>query len=69
MQSFSSRIWIRVAVSIFYDDNYYITGTSTKGKEGTRSLGLLPGLLRPTVVARDRVLSMAQKEQTIRENK
>ena len=29
MQSASSRIWTRVAVSIFYDDNHYITGTST----------------------------------------
>ena len=30
MQSVSSRIWTRVAVSISYDDNHYITGTSTK---------------------------------------
>ena len=29
MQSVSSRIWIRVAVSISYDDNHYTTGTST----------------------------------------
>ena len=29
MQSASSRIWTRVAVSISYDDNYYTTGTST----------------------------------------
>ena len=28
MQSVSSRIWTRVAVSIFYDDNRYTTGTS-----------------------------------------
>ena len=28
MQSVSSRIWTRVAVSIFYDDNYYTTGAS-----------------------------------------
>ena len=28
MQSVSSRIWTRVAVSIFYDDNDYTTGTS-----------------------------------------
>ena len=27
MQSVSSRIWTRVAVSISYDDNYYTTGT------------------------------------------
>ena len=28
MQSFSSRIWTRIAVSISYDDNDYTTGTS-----------------------------------------
>ena len=28
MQSDSSRIWTRVAVSISYDDNHYITDTS-----------------------------------------
>ena len=28
MQSVSSRIWTRVAVSISDDDNHYITGTS-----------------------------------------
>ena len=30
MQSVSSRIWTRVAVSISYDDNDYTTGTSAK---------------------------------------
>ena len=30
MQSVSSRIWTRVAVSISYDDNYYTTGTIPK---------------------------------------
>ena len=30
MQPASSRIWTRVAVSISYDDNHYITGTSVK---------------------------------------
>ena len=29
MQSFSSRIWSRVAVSISYDDNHYTTDTSS----------------------------------------
>ena len=29
MQSVSSRLWTRVAVSISYDDNNYTTGTST----------------------------------------
>ena len=28
MQSVSSRIWTRVAVSISYDHNHYTTGTS-----------------------------------------
>ena len=28
MQSFLSRIWTRVAVSISYDDNHYTKGTS-----------------------------------------
>ena len=30
MQSVSSRIWTRVAVSISYDDNHYTTGTSIR---------------------------------------
>ena len=30
MQSVSSRIWTRVAVSISYDDNDYTTGTGEK---------------------------------------
>ena len=30
MQSVSSRIWTRAAMSIFYDDNHYTTGTSIK---------------------------------------
>ena len=30
MQSVSSRIWTRVAVSIYCDDNHYTTGTSSK---------------------------------------
>ena len=32
MQSVSSRIWTRVAVSISYDDNHYTTDTSNKIK-------------------------------------
>ena len=35
MQSVSSRIWTRVAVSISYDDNHYTTGTSPKGDRDT----------------------------------
>ena len=33
MQSVSSRIWTRVAVSISYDDNDYTTGTSSNINE------------------------------------
>ena len=33
MQSVSSRIWTRVAVSISYDDNRYTTGTSIRSSE------------------------------------
>ena len=29
MQLVSCRIWTRITVSIFYDDNHYTTGTST----------------------------------------
>ena len=29
MQSVSSKIWTRIAVSISYDDNHYAMGTST----------------------------------------
>ena len=32
MQSVSSRIWTRVAVSISNDDNHYTTGTSQSEK-------------------------------------
>ena len=37
MQSVSSRIWTRVAVSISYDDNDYTTGTS-KYTTGTSNI-------------------------------
>ena len=46
MQSVSSRIWTRVAVSISYDDNNYTTGTSwlyTLGK------GMNPIILPPAM--------------------
>ena len=33
MQSVSSRIWTRVAVSISYDDNNYTTGTSLNPRQ------------------------------------
>ena len=34
MQSVSSRIWTRVAVSISYDDNNYTTGCSIEDLQG-----------------------------------
>ena len=37
MQSVSSRIWTRVAVSISYNDNHYTTGTSNE-KDDTLSV-------------------------------
>ena len=40
MQSVSSRIWTRVAVSISYDDNDYTTGTSQKAALIIRELML-----------------------------
>ena len=36
MQSVSSRIWTRVAVSISYDDNHYTTGTSNDTKQSKK---------------------------------
>ena len=37
MQSASSKIWTRIAVSIFYNDNHYTTGTSLPiGKNGKK---------------------------------
>ena len=38
MQSVSSRIWTRVAVSNSYDDNDYTTGTSLSGNGGASHL-------------------------------
>ena len=35
MQSASSRIWTRVAVSISYDDNHHTPGTSFTIADGT----------------------------------
>ena len=44
MQSFSSRIWTRVAESISYDDNDYTTGTSPDDgpKSGRKFKGYIP---------------------------
>ena len=39
MQSVSSRIWTRVAVSISYDDNHYTMGTSNYSYLPTPPLG------------------------------
>ena len=41
MQSLSSRIWTRVAVSISYDDNHFTTGTSIQFCMALNYLSLL----------------------------
>ena len=41
MQSVSSRIWTRVAVSISYDANHYTTGTSKTPRAPPRHHGHL----------------------------
>ena len=51
MQSVSSRIWTRVAVSISYDDNYYTTGTS--------EIGLSRGIMQ--IIYSDIALSVSIK--------
>ena len=46
MQSVSSRIWTRVAVSISYDDNHYTTGTNEcPGYDNKKSDGETPVML------------------------
>ena len=57
MQSVSSRIWTRVAVSISYDDNDYTTGTSYKGwyaikpnKPNQTKYQLLPSFVKPKIM-------------------
>ena len=45
MQSVSSRIWTRVAVSISYDDNHYTTGTSKLNNQMAQEISL--GLQEP----------------------
>ena len=59
MQSVSSRIWTRVAVSNSYDDNDYTTGTSL----AVMIRGLKP-FLRALVIAW-RVLELSYNEATI----
>ena len=39
MQSVSSRIWTRVAVSISYDENDYTMGTSMVAPDRALSMG------------------------------
>ena len=47
MQSVSSRIWTRVAVSISYDDNHYTMGTSHN--TNTLGKGMDPVILPPAM--------------------
>ena len=63
MQSVSSRIWTRVAMSISYDDNHYTTKQSDGDAGALRNaehffIPLLPGPLWPGMIAPDRTLSM-----------
>ena len=56
MQSVSSRIWTRFAVSISCDDNYYTTGTSTLINPYDAFLSLVSrGVLRRNVPDRTKV--------------
>ena len=50
MQSVSSRIWTRVAVSISYNDNHYTTGTSTHSLMSSSHLFYLFLCLSPGTV-------------------
>ena len=45
MQSISSRIWTRVAVSISYDNNHYTTGTYVLIVDQTGFLALVQQLI------------------------
>ena len=47
MQSVSSRIWTRVAVSISYDDNDYTTGLGKMTSKMVESALLIIGLFSP----------------------
>ena len=38
MQSVSSKIWTRVAVSISYDDNHYTTGIKSYSDNATNNI-------------------------------
>ena len=57
MQSVSSRIWTRVAVSISYDDNHYTTGTSNNG------LCCIGGPSKSMKVKREEYLNLARKRE------
>ena len=52
MQSVSSRIWTRVAVSISYDDKHYTTGTSHPTRH--QLYGHLPPITKSIQVRRTR---------------
>ena len=49
MQSFSSRIWTRVAVSNSLDDNHYTTGISDSHSTNTLGEGMNPIILPPAM--------------------
>ena len=45
MQSFSSRIWTRVAVSISYDDNHYTTNNGWYAMKPNQDLEIWEDLM------------------------
>ena len=72
MQSVSSRIWTRVAVSISYEDNHNTTGTSSvstvmqtlliRGGAATRLVSLGQEILR-SAVFRSQDKNMAEEDK------
>ena len=56
MQSVSSRIWTRVAVSISYDDNHYTTGTSLVEGDDIRFITGIGGTLERHIAVQNALL-------------
>ena len=50
MQSVSSRIWTRVAVSISYDDNHYTMGTSQNFSYNTKDISSVGNPVKASLV-------------------
>ena len=63
MQSFSSRIWTRVAVSISYDDNHYTTGTSIVYSH-TQLRGHFTGCTKIKIKTKQKKTKVGRKKET-----